>query len=157
MKRKKSRQSKRVYLIRVIRDLWDRIDSGATLRINKIRAHALDHLDEDFSFEKVRDALWSFYAEVNKKNSGLNFFAAEPDLMGNKFVGLKKIGNDPEGRAVRESHHRRVFEKDRKRIDTHREYMETDIHKRLLGKKTSMNILAAAGLSPLIKELPEHR
>jgi hypothetical protein len=157
LKRKKSRQVKKVYLIRVIRDLWERLDAGATLRINKVRAHCLEHLDEDFSFEKVRDALWGLYAEVNKKNSGLNFFAAEPDMMGNKFVGLKKIGNDAEGRAVRESHHRRVFEKDRQRFDTHKSYVDADIHKHLLTSKTAAKILAAAGLSPLIKELPAHR
>jgi hypothetical protein len=157
LKRKKSRQSKKVYLIRVIRDIWDRLDAGANLRINKIRAHCLEHLDEDFSFERVRDALWAFYAEVNQKNSGLNFFAAEPDMMGSKFVGLKKIGNNVEGRAIREAHHRRVFEKDRQRLDTHRSYVDADIHKHLLTTGIAAKILSAAGLSPLIKELPAHR
>ncbi len=82
--------------------------------------------------------------------------AAEPDMMGNKFVGLKKIGNDAEGRAIRENHHRRTFEKDRQRIDTHREYAEVDVHKRLLSARAVTKILEAAGLSPLIKELPAH-
>jgi hypothetical protein len=154
--KKKKRATKKIYLIRVIRELWDRMEVGATLRINKIRAHCLEHLDEDFSFEKVRDALWSFYAEVNQKNSGVNFFAAEPDMMGNKFVGLKKIGNDAEGRTIRANHHRRTFEKDRKRIDTHREYAEVDVQKHLLSTKAVTKILEAAGLSPLIKELPAH-
>lgn len=159
MKRKKSRQSKKVYLIRIIRELWDKLPAGGSLRINKIRAYCLEHLDEDFSFEKVRDALWGLYAEVNRQNSGVNLFSAVPEMQGPKFVGLLKIGreSDAQGKQTLADYRRITATKEGKRIETQRGYLEADIHKHLLTTGIASKILAAAGLSPLIKELPAHR
>jgi len=157
MGKKKKRATKKIYLIRVIRELWDKLDIGATLRINKARAYCLEHFDLDFSFEQVRDAFWAFYGEVNRQNSGENNYAAEPDMAGNRLVGLTKIGNDTAGRAIRENHHRRVFQKDGRLLAAHKAYVDADIHKHILPRSVAAKIIEAAGLSPFIKSLPAHK
>lgn len=157
MRRRKTRATKRIYLIRVIRELWDRIDVGASLRINKVRAYCLEHFDLDFSFEQVRDAFWAFYCEVNRQNGGSNIYAAQPDSAGNRLVGLVKIGSDATCRAIRENHHRRTLEKDSQRLSAHKAYMDADIRKHILLRRVADKIIEAAGLSPYIKSLPPHQ
>lgn len=159
MKRKKSRQVKNLYLIRIIRELWDKLPTGSSLRINKIRAYCLGELEEDYSAPQVRHALWALHAEVNRQNSGVNIFSAIPEMDGRQFVGLIKIGreSDAEGKKALESYRRTATAKEGKRVETQRAYLAADIHKRLLASKTAANILIAAGLSPVIKELPAHR
>lgn len=157
LKRKKARKTKRIYLVREIREIWDRMSSGATLRVNKIRAHCLDSHDADFSFEQVRDSLWAFFSSVNKENGGGNFHSAIPETSGGRFVGLVKIGDDAEGRALLEDYRKRQLTKDGQRLATHKLYLDTDVAKGLLTRRISDRIVLAAGLSPLIKELPQHQ
>ena len=156
MSKKKKRVTKRIYLIREIEELWKRLQVDVSLRINKIRAHCLEMHDADFTFAQVRDALWTFFARVNGSNGTGDLIRAVPEEREARLIGLIKIGDTPYSRQLLEDYRKRVAGKDRKRNAAHKKYVENDYSCRLLTKSQVHKILDLAGISPSLKELPEH-
>jgi hypothetical protein len=157
LNRKKKRLTKRIYLNREIQELWSRIEPTQSLSVNKTRAHCLGQHDADFSFSQVVNALWAFFGQINKSNGKDNITAAIPDRQDGRVSGFIKIGNDPKSRILLEEERKRMFFKDGKRLQTHKEYMDGDKEKGLMPERVFNEILKAAGLSPFIKSLPAYK
>jgi hypothetical protein len=146
--RKKKRQTKRIYLLREVREIYDRLSGLGELRWNKIMAHCLDVHSESFSKPQVIDAQWVLYGEINRDEE--DRFSLSPNGIPGVFT---KVDKSPTGRAVIAAHRQGVAEKDAKRITTHRIYVEADVSKHLLPHATATRILELVGISPFTKEL----
>lgn len=155
LKKNKTRKSDRIYLIREIRELWSKLSPGDILKINKVRAHIIGEHDEDFTKKQAVQGLWTFHIEV-KKGSGIYKYTANPVIVNRKLVGIQKVTNDAIGRVILEKRYKEVFNKDAKRIETHKDFMDQDIKRKVLPKRTGHQIIL--GLDSNIRALlPEHK
>lgn len=155
MKKQKRGAAKRFYLLREIREMWDQLAPLGVLKVNKVRAHCLDAHNADYSFEQVKQQLYNFKIEIDRSYGGTNEYAAIPDGVGGAMQGLIKADDSPEGRAIVEAYRRRAMAGTVGRLRTQQGYLCADVHKKILTKRQTHNILMDFGIGP-DRMLPAH-
>ena len=148
MRTKKNRPSKRVYLIREISELWERLSPLAKLLINKVRAHCLECHDADFSADQVNHAFWAFHQTINRKNGGEYFFSSRAIVEDGRLIGLQKIDDSSDGRAILERGRKESIEKSAKRVQTQIDYLNMDVNKKIISGKSARRIIDSAIVDP---------